>query len=196
MVIGVEDVSDDLAVQVNGEQRLSLDALCDRIVDLILTRERRGKHYGTVVLAEGLAELLPESELRHIPRDEHGHVSLGKVDLGKLVAELTARRFEGRTGRQKKLIGVQLGYESRCAAPHAFDVLLGSQLGVGAYRALCEEGLDAHMVSVKGQLELQYIPFAELIDPNTLETEVRYVHPGSDLHRLAHQIETRIERNV
>ena len=38
------------------------------------------------------------------------------------------------------MTGVQLGYEARCALPHAFDVILGSQLGVGAYRALVENG--------------------------------------------------------
>ncbi len=195
MVVGVEDVFGELSLGDEHPPRLSLDALCERIVDLVLTRERRGKNYGTIVLAEGLAELLPPAELHDVPRDEHGHISLGRVDLGKLVAERSASMFHARTGRHKKLIGVQLGYESRCAEPHAFDVMLGSQLGVGAYRALCEEGLDGHMVSVKGQLELHYIPFAELIDANTLETEVRYLRPGSDLHRLAHQIETRIERS-
>jgi 6-phosphofructokinase 1 len=194
MLVGVEDVSGDLAIHENGQLRLSLDVLTDRIVDLILTRESRGKHYGTIVLAEGLAELLPESHLGGVPRDEHGHVSLGRVDIGKLVAELATERYEQRTGRKKKLTGVQLGYESRCAIPHSFDVMLGSQLGVGAYRAVVEEGLDGHMVSVAGQLQLSYVPFAELVDPKTLETEVRYVKPGSDFHRLAHQLETRVER--
>jgi 6-phosphofructokinase 1 len=204
MVVGVEDVSGDLAVQeqvrtasgeTRTENRLSLDALCERIVDLLITRERRGKHYGTIVLAEGLAELLPQSFLKDVPLDEHGHVSLGRVDIGKLVAQLAARRFEQRTGRAKKLTGVQLGYESRCAAPHAFDVMLGSQLGVGAYRALVDEGLDGHMVSVTGQLDLSFVAFKELVDPRTLETEVRYVRPGSDFHRLAQQLGTRVERS-
>jgi ATP-dependent phosphofructokinase / diphosphate-dependent phosphofructokinase len=194
MVVGVEDVTGDLLLP--GTDRLSLDGLCERIIDLILTRERGGKHYGTIVLAEGLAETLPETELAGVPLDEHGHVSLGRVDIGKLVAERVGERFYARTGRKKKLTGVQLGYESRCASPHAFDVMLGSQLGVGAYRALCEENLEGHMVSVKGQLDLTYVPFAELIDPETLETEVRYVRPGSDFHRLAHQIETRIEHRL
>lgn len=203
MVIGLEDVEGELAVKeevrdANGnvhlETRLSLDALCDRIVDLILTREKRGKHYGTIVLAEGLAEILPQSFLKNIPRDEHGHVSLGRVDMGKLVAEIAAERFQQRTGRTKKLTGVQLGYESRCAAPHAFDVMLGSQLGVGAYRALVDQGLDGHMVSVSGQLDLQYVPFKDLVDPKTLQTSVRYLNTGSDFHRLARQLETRIER--
>ena len=57
------------------------------------------------------------------------------------------------------MTGLQLGYEARCAAPNAFDVMLGSQLGVGAYRALVEKRLDGVMVSVVGQLELRYVPF-------------------------------------
>ena len=51
------------------------------------------------------------------------------------------REFKKQTGRSRKIVGLQLGYESRCAKPHAFDVMLGSQLGVGGYRALAERGL-------------------------------------------------------
>src|SRR6185436_2417502 len=141
-----------------GEPKLSLDALADRVVELILTRERRGKHYGTIVLAEGLAEMLPPQQIRDLPRDDHGHLSLGRIDLGKLVAQLAMKRYEQRTGRKKKCTGLQLGYESRCSPPHAFDVMLGSQLGIGAYRALVEEGLDGHMVSIEGQLDLSFVP--------------------------------------
>jgi 6-phosphofructokinase 1 len=189
LVVAVEDVVGDL--QVDGS--LDMGALLDRIVDLILRREKRGKHYGTVVLAEGLAELLPDDYLAGLPRDEHGHVSLGKIDLGKLVAMLVAERYRERTGLKKKLTGVQLGYESRCAPPHAFDVMLGSQLGIGAFRALVEENLDGHMVSVTGQLDLHYVPFSELVNQETLKTEVRFIHHGSDFHRLARFLETRGE---
>jgi ATP-dependent phosphofructokinase / diphosphate-dependent phosphofructokinase len=204
LVVAPEDVRDELCVEgaanpgaaAPAEKRLSLEALADRIVDLILTRERRGKYYGTVVLAEGLAELLPESTLETLPRDEHGHISLGRIDLGKLMAKIAAERYEKRTGRRKKLAGVQLGYESRCAPPHAFDVMLGSQLGIGAYRALVEENLDGHMVSVTGQLDLRYVPFAELVHPENLRTEVRFIQPGSDFHRLARFLETRVDQIV
>ena len=83
-----------------------------------------------------------------------------------------------------------LGYESRCARPQAFDVMLGSQLGVGAYRALVEKRLDGVMVSIRGQLELNYVRFDQLVDPATLVTVVRYIEPGSDFHRLARFLET------
>jgi 6-phosphofructokinase 1 len=170
-----------------------MNKLIDHIVNLILTRERRDKHYGTVVLAEGLAELLPKPILEDLPRDEHGHIGLGRMDLGKFIAMKVGRRYEERTGKKKKLTGVQLGYESRCAPPHAFDVMLASQLGIGAYRALVEENLDANMVSVTGQLDLTYVPFEELVNPDTLKTEIRFIKRGSDFHKLARFLETRMD---
>ena len=204
LVIGVEDVDDSLSVfeevedpetkEKRIERRVNVDVLCDRLVDLIVARERDNKHYGTIVIAEGIAELLPESFLRTIPRDEHGHISLGGIDLGKLLAHRVARRHLERTGEEKKIRGVQFGYESRCAPAHAFDIILGSQLGIGAYRALVEEQLDGHMVSVSGQLDLHYVPFRELVNPETLLTEVRFIETGSDFHRLARFLETRTER--
>lgn len=193
LILGVEDVDETLT---GPDGALDPERLADRIVDTMLARERRNRHSGVVVLAEGLAEQLSEEHLRGVARDEHGHISLGRIDLGKFVAKLVADRYRARTGRTKKVTGVQLGYESRCAPPHAFDVMLGSQLGIGAYRALVEEGLDGHMVSVSGQLDLEYVPFDELIDPDTLLTEVRYIRRGSDFHRLARFLETRSESAV
>lgn len=192
LVIAVEDIHGPL---LDGDH-LSLDALADRVVDLIVAREKRGKHYGTVVLAEGVAEMLPESAVRDLPRDDHGHLPLGKFDLGKIVAHLATKRYEQRGKLKKKVTGLQLGYESRCAPPHAFDVMLGSQLGIGAYRGLVEENLDGHLISVRGQLDLQYVPFKELINAQTLKTEVRLIRNGSDYHRLARFLETRTDKQV
>jgi 6-phosphofructokinase len=192
LAVGVEDVVGDLALDEGGVRRLAVDRLADRVVDLIVAREKRGKLYGTVVLAQGLAEMLPEKYLRDVPRDDHGHVSLGRIDIGKLVAEIAAKRHAERAGKTKKIIGVQLGYESRCAPPHAFDVLLGSQLGLGAFYALTEKNLDGHMVSVAGQLDLRYVPFADLIDPKTLRAAVRYIDRGSDFHRLAAELGSKL----
>jgi 6-phosphofructokinase 1 len=171
---------------------MSVDALADRIVQLIMERSRRGKEYGTVVLAEGLAELLPRAYVEHIAPNEQGFISLAKIDVGKLVAQKVTERYRARGGAEKKITGVQLGYESRCSAPHAFDVLLGSQLGLGAFTALVEAGLDGHMVSVTGQLERRYVPFSDLIDPHTMDTTTRYVDTESDFHELAQSLATRL----
>ncbi len=185
-----EDVVDEKTGQASKRRVMNLDATVARIVKTMLAREDEGKEFGVIVLAEGLAELLPSEYLKGITRDSHGHISIADVALGKMFSKLVSAAYEKETGRKRKITGVQLGYESRCAKPHAFDVMLGSQLGVGAYRALVEEKLNGVMVSVSGQLDLHYEPFENLVDPETLVTVVRYVRPDSDFHKLARFLET------
>jgi 6-phosphofructokinase 1 len=202
-VISIEDISgkylagEDYTDPVTGLARarpiMNVDEVVKRIVATMRAREEsEGKEFGVIVMAEGLAEFLPMSYLQGVPRDDHGHIAISQLNLGRLFARLASEKYYEQTGRRRKVTGVQLGYEARCAKPHAFDVMLGSQLGVGAYRALVEEHLDGVMVSVSGQLDLNYVPFSELIDPQTLVTKVRYVEPKSDFHRLARFLETHV----
>jgi 6-phosphofructokinase len=200
MVLSVEDIIGSLAEKeiVNhetGETRkvMALDRVIDRMVDMMLAREREGREYGTIVLAEGMAEYLPAKYLEGVDRDDHGHINISSINLSAMISSLLSRCYNDRTGRTRKINGLQLGYESRCAPPHAYDVMLGSQLGVGAYRALVENKLNGVMVSVSGQLDLHYVPFEELVDPKTLVTKVRVIEHNSDFHRLARFLETCID---
>jgi 6-phosphofructokinase 1 len=169
---------------------MNIHALVGRIVDTMQAREREGKQFGAVVLSEGLTQYLPSDFIKEIEWDDYGNISLSQVSLAKIFAELVSEEYRRRTGRQRKTVGIQLGYESRCAKPHAYDVLLASQIGVGAFRALVEKDLDGVMISVTGQVELKYVPFEELVDQRSLKTIVRCMSPGSDFHRLARFLET------
>jgi 6-phosphofructokinase len=200
LVISVEDIfgkyrGEETVTDADGRTSvkpvMNIEQVVGRIVKTMRVREEQeGKGYGVIVMAEGVAEYLPARALAGIPRDEHGHISISHVQLGRMFAKLVSDEFKKQTGRSRKVVGLQLGYEARCAKPHAFDVMLGSQLGVGGYRALAERGLDGVMVSVSGQLDLNYVPFEELVDPSTLVTVVRYVERGSDFHSLARFLET------
>jgi 6-phosphofructokinase 1 len=201
LVVSVEDISGEYAdveetVQPDGTvtQRpvMNMDRVVERIVKTMTARDAEGKQFGVIVMAEGLAELLPQSYLDGIPRDDHGHISISQISFGRRFAQLVSDAYQRTTGVARKVTGLQLGYESRCAKPHAFDVMLGSQLGVGAYRALVEEQLDGVMVSVSGQLDLHYVPFEELVDPESLVTRVRFINVESDFHRLARFLETNV----
>jgi ATP-dependent phosphofructokinase / diphosphate-dependent phosphofructokinase len=201
LVISVEDLTGkyrDTEEQIDpttGEKTtrmiMNVEEVVKRIVATIRVREEsEGKEFGVIVMAEGLAEYLPSNYLQGVSRDDHGHIAIAQLNLCRLFSRLIAEKYHAQTGRKRKITGLQLGYEARCAKPHAFDVLLGSQLGVGAYRALVEEHLNGVMVSVSGQFKLNYVPFDQLIDPETLVTVVRYVEPSSDFHRLARFLET------
>ncbi len=163
-------------------------AAAGELVDLMMARERDGRRHGIVCVAEGLADILPD-EQRPTTTDEHGNIVMGSAHVGRTLAQEMERLYAQRTGGSFKVRHKQIGYETRCAEPSAFDVLLGTQLGVGAQRALVEERLSGHMVSVEKQLQLKYVPFGELIDPETLKTRVRLIERESDLYRLARSLE-------
>ena len=196
LVMSVEDIAGELATEEDDPETgttrtvMDLDKVIDKMVDMMVARDREGRECGTIVVAEGLAEYLPMKYLEGVTRDDHGHINISAINLATLLSGLLATAYNERTGKKRKVNGLQLGYESRCAPPHAYDVMLGSQLGVGAYRALVEEKLNGVMVSVSGQLDLHYVPFDKLVDPQTLVTKVRFIQPGSDFHRLARFLET------
>jgi 6-phosphofructokinase len=202
LVVSVEDIVGDYRKEEvttdpqTGEsttrQIMDLDRVVGRIVKTMTAREAEGKHFGVIVLAEGLAEYLPYDRLEGVPRDDHGHIAISEIQLGRFFAKLITRAYKAATGKSKKINPVALGYEARCTQPLAFDVILGSQLGVGSYRALIEERLNGVMVSVSGQFELYYEPFEKLVNPENLVTVVRFIKTGSDFHRLARFLETNV----
>ncbi len=205
LVISVEDVvgkyrtTEHYPDSATGEKKtrdiMDMDEMIPRIVATMTTREKDGKEYGVIVIAEGLAEYLPNSYVEGVGRDEHGHISISSINLHAIFAKLISEEYTRQTGRKRKITGLQLGYEARCNLPHAFDVMLGSQLGVGAYRALVEKRLNGVMVSASGQLKLEYVPFEDLVDPETLVTVVRYIEPESDFQRLTRFLETYVNED-
>ena len=202
LVISVEDIIGDYLTEETYTNEktgktitravMDMERVVGRAVKTMLAREGEGKDYGVLVIAEGLAEMLPMEYLAGIPRDEHGHISISQISLGTMFSKLVSDAYNRATNRKRKVTGVQLGYESRCAVPQAFDVMLGSQLGVGSFRALVEHGLNGVMVSVSGQLELHYVPFETLVDAKTLVTKVRHIEINSDFHHLARFLETHV----
>ena len=199
LVLSVEDLVGNLETtetivdpktKASSTRRImNLDAIVGTIVDIMLAREKDGKEFGVIVLAEGLAQFMPAKYLEGITFDDHGNISLSQTELARNMTKLVEAEYFRRRGTKRRVTGLQLGYEARCALPHAFDVILGSQLGVGACRALVENHNDGVLISVSGQLNLSYVPFDTLIEPATLLTYMRLIQPGSDFQRLARSLE-------
>ncbi len=199
LVLSIEDLGDDNMTEEtvtdpntgasSTRKVLMIDKLVDTCVKAMIARENEGKEFGVIVLAEGLAQYMPARFLEGVKFDDHGNISLSQTDLARNMTKLVEAEYERRQGKKRRVTGVQLGYEARCALPHAFDVILGSQLGVGAYRALVENRVDGVLISVSGQLNLNYVPFDTLVDPDTLVTVVRFIQHGSDFQRLARFLE-------
>ena len=102
LVISVEDItgkyetSEETVNPKTGPEgnppRHGPDEVVKRIVATMRVREEaEGKEFGVIVMAEGLAELLPYEHIEGVPRDEHGHIAVAKLSLGRLFADLVGQ---------------------------------------------------------------------------------------------------------
>ena len=166
--------------------------ICDVVEGSIIKRRATGHRYGVAVLAEGLIEKLDPAELEElqdVERDDHGHIRLAEVDLGRKVKVEVQARLD-RRGIKVTVTSKKIGYELRCANPIAFDAAYCRDLGYHAVRFLAEGGSGA-MVTVQDG-KLVPIPFGTM---RTQEgrTRVRNVDITSDGYRVAREYMLRLE---
>ena len=168
---------------------LDIHELAHEILDLILKRESADKRYGVILVSEGLVDKLPADQ-KPAQKDEHGNIKFSAAKFGYWLGTIVDDLYKQRTGRTLAIKTETVGYTTRCAEPSAFDILLGSQLGMGAFRFI-REGRFGKMVSVGDNLEIKGVPFSDLIDPNTFKTAIRFVPKDGDFFRLAKSLEFR-----
>ncbi len=90
-MISVEDIrgkyrtTEEFVDPTNNEkvtrEVMNLENVIKRIVLTMTTREREGKKYGIIVIAEGLAELMPYKYVEGVDRDDHGHINISAISL-------------------------------------------------------------------------------------------------------------------
>jgi len=189
LVVAAEDVHGALLDDTGDRPALHVDGLVEHIASVIEQRNARGKPYAVVVLAEGLVDLLPDRLVADLASDESGIMCLGAFRFAPYVARRVDERLN-RDGGDFRVRDVRLGYEARSAAPHAFDVVLGTQLGRAAFDVIDGTGKSGLMVTVKGQLERATMPMTDLIDTESLRPSTRFVPRDSDFRLLAHELGT------
>lgn len=158
----------------------------------ILKRLAWGQRDGVAVIAEGVSEFLDPgdlAELKDAPRDEHGHIRLADVPLGKVLANRVKADLADR-GVAVAIGTKDVGYELRCASPCAFDREYTRDLGAGAVDLLLSGRSAALVTRREGQIEP--IAFEDLIDAETGRTKVRMVETGSDSYAHALALQDRI----
>ncbi len=159
----------------------------------IVKRLARGRNDGVAVIAEGMGERLDPNDLemlKDVERDEHGHIRLAEVPLGRVLRQAVAAALEAR-GVKVAFGDKDVGYELRCGKPGAFDREYTRSLGVGAVRTLLEGQRDVLITRQGGRIVP--VPFTDLMDARTGRTRVRLVDLTSDVWRTARALQERVE---
>lgn len=175
--------------------KTSLDHLVDILAGAVIKRLAQGRKDGVAVLAEGLAESIPEHELSRlgtVVRDEHDHIRFSELDLGRGVKTLVEERLK-RLGIKLTIVSKDIGYELRCADPVPEDIEYTRDLGYCAAKYLFEGG-NAAMISLQGG-HFVPIPFARMLDPLTGRTRVRMVDLNSTRYGIARRYMIRLRRD-
>jgi 6-phosphofructokinase 1 len=161
----------------------------------MIKRRVMDRPYGVAVIAEGVGERLDPDDLevlKDVERDEHGHIRLSEVPLGK-VLRYSIRDALAERGIKVTIVEKDLGYELRCAAPNAYDLDYTLDLGAGAVRTLLS-GRSGVMITRQGE-SIVPIPLNEMIDPQTGRTRLRLVDTSTESHQNAWALQVRIEES-
>jgi len=175
-------------------QGARLSTIVDTLAGAILKRLSYGRGDGVAVLAEGLVEILPESdlaELANVERDEHGHIRIAEINFGDIIKHAVEKKLK-ELGVKTTIVAKNIGYELRCADPIPFDMEYTRDLGYCAARYIIEGGTSALVTLQNGHF--RPIPFAQIMDPTTGRMRVRMVDVDSTRYRIAHSYMLRLKK--
>ncbi len=143
------------------------------------------------VIAEGLAGYFDENDpiLKGAPRDEHGHIRLAEIPLGKVLRTAVGDSLANR-GVNLAIGEKDVGYELRCGYPNAFDRDYTRDLGVGAVQSLLAGHTSALITRQSGRIVP--VPFIDIVDTETGRARVRQVDTSTDSYRNALALQERI----
>jgi 6-phosphofructokinase 1 len=171
-----------------------LKTIADTLVGAIIKRLADGRQDGVAVLAEGLVEILPESDLKElavVERDAHDHIRIAEINFGDIIKHTVQKRLTD-LGITATLVPKNIGYEVRCADPIPFDMEYTRDLGYCAARFIIDGGTEA-LISIQDG-RFKPIPFREIMDPQTGRMRVRMVDIESDRYKIARSYMLRLRK--
>jgi 6-phosphofructokinase 1 len=131
----------------------------EKVCDKVTARDRAGRHFSIIVVAEGAYPKGGKQSFRMTPA--------GGMQLGG-VCDRLAVDIQVRTGKECR--SLTLGHLQRGGQPTGYDRLLAARFGGAAVRGIAEEKW-AHMVALQSP-HIVYVPIATVlrepkrVDPN------------------------------
>jgi len=135
-----------------------------KVCEKIAARDRAGRRFSIVVVAEGAAPLGGQTSII-------GESMPGQAKRIGGVADSIAREIQRRTGKETR--SLVLGHLQRGGMPTGYDRLLATRFGGAAVRAIAEEKWG-HMVALQSP-HIVFIPIEEAL------AETKRVDPSHDI---------------
>ena len=145
-----------------------------KIAEKIKAREKRGKRFSLIVVAEGAKPEGGDVVVAREVADPNDPIRLGGI------SQFVGNKIEDLTGSETRY--TILGHVQRGGSPSPFDRILATRFGYHAVKAVMA-GKFGHLVGLRGQ-EIKTTPISEAI------AVPRRVKPDSDLVQTAKALGT------
>jgi 6-phosphofructokinase len=146
----------------------------ERVCDKIMERERSGRHFSIVCVAEGATPLGGQVTTKTVPAGSERHTRLGGIG-GQVADEIAAR-----TGKETR--SLVLGHLQRGGPPNSYDRLIALRFGAAAVRCIAHRQFGC-MVALDPP-EVRAIPLADAL------REVKKVPVDGDIVQTARALGT------
>ena len=178
-----------------GDGPVSISRLVDILAGAVIKRMADGRPDGVAVIAEGVCLGIDESDLAGIgtiEHDEHGHLRLAEVDIGRVLRQRVKALLESMDV-DATIVSKNIGYELRSADPIPYDMEYTRDLGYCASRYLMDGGSGAMVSMQEGRFVP--MPFNTLMDPETGRMRIRMVDIHSTMYAIARQYMIRLRHD-
>lgn len=146
----------------------------ENVAAKIQERDKRGKSFTIIVVAEGAVEVGGKQTVSKIVPDSPDQIRLGGI------AHKLSHQLEEIIGEAHEIRPVVLGHTQRGGETSPFDRILSIRYGAAAAKLVHEEAYG-NMVSIRGGV-MGHTPLEEVIDRN------KYVSPDCELVQVARDL--------
>lgn len=170
-----------------GGEQIRLKYLVDMLTAAIIKRLATKRDYGVAVVAEGMVERIAIEDFKNLDADcldEHGHIRYAELNFPEVLKEAVTKNL-AELGIKMTIVGKEIGYELRCAAPNAYDIEYTRNLGYAAF-AFLRGGKSDALITIQDN-KINPIPFVDILDMKTKKTKVRMVNIHSVQYQIARE---------
>ena len=175
--------------------KVRLKTIVDTLAGSIIKRLAYGRTDGVAVLAEGLVASVPAEDLAglaEVERDAHDNIRIAEVNFANIL-KVELRKRLAAFKLSPTIVGKDIGYEVRCAAPIPSDIEYTRDLGYSAAKYIIEGGTDALISIQEGRFKP--VPFASIMNPETGRMRIRLVDIESDRYKIARTYMLRLRKS-
>lgn len=151
-----------------NKTEVTFDKISKLLISAIVKRKLLGIEYGVSIVSEGVFHFMTDEEIENsgvdFTYDDHGHPELGNVSKAHIYNILLQHKLK-ELGLKVKSRPVELGYELRCVAPVAYDLMYCGLLGYGV-KKLFDEGRTGCMVTVSADGIIAPLYLEDVADEN------------------------------